>query len=249
MTGKQLESFVDKLREITDGLPIEVFSDILTRAVRMDAIMQQTGQTRPVWNGPLPEQEIIGKEVVFPTEVGDRVGRVVYFGVAKTDAGFERSVFVHIPSSGSVHESPGSSVKPAGAEDLQRMRREVEMARAIDRVETGPKPEPAKRKRKHDRDPAFTQRLLDHARESGLVVEQKKTFHKITGLQKGRAIYVAVEALRVDLSGFSFEHPAVRCISEQEARDAHLGAVRGTLLFTDKDAAEDAFISAMENLL
>lgn len=249
MTGKKVDDFVAKIHEVTEQLPVEQFSEILTRAVRMDATMHKKGMTRPVWLCQWPESAVIGENVVFPTETGERVGKVVYFGVARSGDSFERSVFVIIPSSGSWHEVPGSVIRPAGEEDLKRMMHEVEMAAAIERVENAPPAEPKTRKRKHERDPEFTKKLVDMAIESGLSVERKKTFHKVTGPQPGRALYVAVDALRADFNGFTVDHPAVRQISAEEARDSHLGGVRGQLKFEDRDAAEEAFIAALGQLV
>lgn len=78
--------------------------------------------------------------------------------------------------------------------------------------------------------------LVTKPRDAGLEVDEKSGFLKITGATKGRAIYVAKKGGRVDLSGFTVQASAVKQITEEEARDKHLGKVRGQLDFTQADA-------------
>lgn len=91
--------------------------------------------------------------------------------------------------------------------------------------------------------------LTDKAKASGLTVEDKSGFLKITGATKGRTVYVAKKGGRVDLSGFTVEAPAVKQISEADAREKHLGKVRGQLDFNASDAdvlsAYDAALSQL----
>jgi hypothetical protein len=88
--------------------------------------------------------------------------------------------------------------------------------------------------------------LLSEDRIKGLSTEDKSGFTKILGKQKGRAIYVAKKGGRVDLSGFTVESPAVAQISEEDARQKHLGKVRGQL---DFNQADDAVLSAYDAAL
>lgn len=85
--------------------------------------------------------------------------------------------------------------------------------------------------------------LLDPARIDGLTTEDKSGFTKIVGKTKGRAIYVAKKGGRVDLSGFTVENPAISQITEEDARQKHLGKVRGQL---DFNAADDAVLAAYD---
>jgi hypothetical protein len=81
-------------------------------------------------------------------------------------------------------------------------------------------------------------KLVANAKAAKLSVEEKSGFHKVTheGV-KGKAIYIAKKGGRVDLSGFSVDSPAVRQITEADARDKHLGKVRGQLDFAQTDEA------------
>lgn len=248
MTGKETDHFVEKLKELMGQIPDGQRSEMLIHIGKIDARMRRNGQLRPTWSGPMPEKDILGKEVVVPTAAGTQVGQVVYFGIHQDGAVFERSVYAIVPSSGTMFEAPGSLVRVAGMDDLDRMRRELDMAKKIEQLETEEREAPKKR-RKHERDPIFVQKLVDLALEAGLSVERMKTFHKVTGSAKNRAVYVAVEALRCDLSGFSVEHPAIKSISAEEAKEQHLGAVRGTISFDNRELAEEAFVEALGGLL
>jgi hypothetical protein len=88
--------------------------------------------------------------------------------------------------------------------------------------------------------------LLSEDRVKGLTTEDKSGFTKIVGKTKGRAIYVAKKGGRVDLSGFTVESPAVAQITEEDARQKHLGKVRGQL---DFNAADDAVLAAYDAAL
>lgn len=248
MTGRDVDGFVERLKDLMGQVPDVERSDMLIHTGKMDARMRSNGYERPPWKGPISELEILGKDVVVPSAMGKQVGRVVYFGIHQEGAVFERSVYAMVPSSGTLIEAPGSAVELPGSADLDRMRREIDMAGALERAESKPK-EPSNRRRKHEKDPAFTQHLVDLAIEIGLTVEKKKTFNKIYGSQKGRTVYVAVEALRVDLSGFCVEHSGIRAISADEAKEQHLGAVRGTIIFDDREVAEEAFVESLEALI
>lgn len=88
--------------------------------------------------------------------------------------------------------------------------------------------------------------LQEKATTAGLKIEDKSGFLKITGAGKGRTVYVAKKGGRVDLSGFTVSSPAVKQITEEEARDKHLGKVRGQLDFNQSD---DAVLAAYDSAL
>jgi hypothetical protein len=78
--------------------------------------------------------------------------------------------------------------------------------------------------------------LQERAAAAGLKIEEKSGFLKITlEGNKGRAIYVAKKGGRCDFSGFTVDAPAVTQITEEDARQKHLGKVRGQLDFTQVD--------------
>jgi hypothetical protein len=94
--------------------------------------------------------------------------------------------------------------------------------------------------------------LLDMVKAvSTLSVAEKTGFQKVTGTAKGKAVYVAKKGGRVDLSGFEVALPnaAIKVISEQAAKDQHLGRVRGQLDFGRPDAdVLEAFSAALAQL-
>lgn len=84
--------------------------------------------------------------------------------------------------------------------------------------------------------------LREAAEKASLKIEEKSGFLKITGAAKGRTVYVARKGGRVDLSGFTVDQPAVRQVSEDEAKEKHLGKVRGQLDF--QNATDEAIMKA-----
>ena len=93
--------------------------------------------------------------------------------------------------------------------------------------------------------------LLQNAQTvDGLVVKDNSGFHKITGSAKGRSIYIAKKGGRVDLSGFTLDSEAVKQISEEEAKDKHLGKVRGQLNFdSDDETILSTYTKALASLV
>ena len=83
--------------------------------------------------------------------------------------------------------------------------------------------------------------LVSKARDAGCTVKDNSGFYKFTGDEKGKAIYVAKKGGRVDLSGFTVERDGIRQITEDAARDTHLGKVRGQIDFNKSD---DVVLSA-----
>lgn len=77
--------------------------------------------------------------------------------------------------------------------------------------------------------------LLEQAKAAGLNMEDMSGFTKLTGADKKRRVLVAKKGGRVDLSGFTVEAAAIKQISETEAREKHLGKVRGQLDFNKSD--------------
>lgn len=73
--------------------------------------------------------------------------------------------------------------------------------------------------------------FLEAVTAAGLKSEEKSGFYKVTSDAKGKALYLARKGGRVDLSGFTVTNDAVTQISEETAREKHLGKVRGQLNF------------------
>ncbi len=257
MTGPQVDDFSARLGTELSALNWSDRNELLVRIGRMELKMRADGQERPVWRGPLPEVKLLGADVVLQTNEGERRGRVVCFGVLNTGGEYERSVVVHVPASGTQHEAPGSMTRLASKEDSERIQNEMAMAgklaEAAYAATRGPA-DPAKaleRQRKRGlKDPKLIERMLAAANESKDVVriDDGSSNHKITGLDPGKRIYLFKTQLRVDVSGFSFDHPGLRKISDDEARDMHLGKVRGQILFDDRETAFAAFEMALKGL-
>lgn len=94
-------------------------------------------------------------------------------------------------------------------------------------------------------------KLLEQATSAGLSTVEMSGFTKITGANKKLRVLVAKKGGRVDLSGFTVEAAAIRQITEQEARQKHLGKVRGQIDFDKSDdevlAAFSAALTELQN--
>lgn len=240
-----LETFSAKLAYEMAALDANTRAELIINVGRMETKMRQNGQETPIWRGPLSEGKLLGANVIVPTEFGDLRGRVVCFGIVRDGAEFERSVYVHVPASGTSHEVPGSSVKLATFEDVNKMNNEIDMANKLKELTASEETSTEKpSKKKAVKDPAFVKRLFDEIGKFQVAVEEGTSNYKISGKDKKR-IYLFKTQLRCDLSGFSIDHSAVRKISEAEAKDSHLGNVRGQLIFDDREAAFSAFIASL----
>lgn len=70
----------------------------------------------------------------------------------------------------------------------------------------------------------------------GLKRDETNGFLVITGAAgKGKRVLIGKKGGRVDLSGFTIQADAIRQVSEQEARDKHLGKVRAQIDFNKTD--------------
>lgn len=84
--------------------------------------------------------------------------------------------------------------------------------------------------------------ILSLARELGCTVNELKSYYQLTAPEPNRkAVYVGKAkrfVTRIDASGFTPEpHPSITILTDQDAKDLKLGAVRGQIL--TKDSPED----------
>lgn len=85
--------------------------------------------------------------------------------------------------------------------------------------------------------------LEARARAAGLNVETQSGYLKVTGPTKGLRIYIAKKGGKVFLNGFSVTAPAILPISEEDAKQRHMGRVKAEL---DFNQADDAVLSAYD---
>lgn len=88
--------------------------------------------------------------------------------------------------------------------------------------------------------------LTKKAQDAGYNIQEMSGFWKVTGSTKGRRVLIAKKGGRVDLSGFSIDAQAVSHLTEEEARQKHLGKVRAQLDFSQPD---DAVLAAYDSAL
>ncbi len=252
MQTSVVDDFSTRLAQELNALGWLERNELLIRIGRQELRMRSDGQERPVWRGLAPVTHMLGADVVVQTDHGEQRGRVICFGVINTGPEYERSVVVHVPASGTCHEVPGSQARLASPEDSIRIRNEVAMAARLVETEAkalleGP---PARRSARGLRDPGLIDEFLVLARNSSNVsrIDEAGSNHKVTGTDPSRRLYVFKSQLRVDVSGYSFDHPGLRHISDDEARDMHLGKVRGQVIFGDRAVALSAFTMALQEM-
>lgn len=252
-----VDDFSARLAAELNSLPWTERNELLIRIGRQELRMRSDGQERSIWKGPAPVTHMLGADVVVPTEQGERRGRVICFGVQNTGVEYEKTVVVHVPASGTHHEVPGSIARLASPEDSVRIRNEIEMAarlaeasHAAQRAPLDPEAALKRQRKRGLRDPKLIEEMIELAKASSNVrsIEEGPSNHKVTGLDPSRRLYVFKAQLRVDVSGFGFSHPGLRSISDDEARDMHLGKVRGQVLFDDRAQALSAFSMALDGL-
>jgi hypothetical protein len=199
-----------------------------------------------VTEGALPE-ELRAVPVVASSPVGQVVGLAAAetFRELPDGSGHAPAVVVYVPCSGSSYVVAMDGVRPAASEEADRILREMEMAARVRAAE--PAARMAGRSRKSKDGDERASRLVAMALDEGLRVEQAGGYHKVTGDAPGRAAYVSARGNRIDLSGFCVDHPAVRRLTDDEARAAKLGRVRGQVLDFSLDF-EDAWRLALVEL-
>lgn len=93
------------------------------------------------------------------------------------------------------------------------------------------------------------QGMLDAATAAGCTAEDMSGFTKLTLASKEKRVLIAKKGGRVDLSGFTVDAPAIRQITEADARAKHLGKVRGQIDFEKSDdEVMSAFNAALAEL-
>lgn len=89
--------------------------------------------------------------------------------------------------------------------------------------------------------------LLEPMREyvtaEGCSILEQTAALKVSGGVKKKLVYIAKKGGVVSISGFTLQHPAVKQITEADARARHLGLVRGQL---DFDKSDDEVMAAFK---
>lgn len=117
---------------------------------------------------------------------------------------------------------------------------EKKLAQAAEKAET----QKAERRARTVKGAHLLPQINELVAQSGLATKDKTGFTQIQGASKGRKVYVAKKGGRVDLSGFTVESSAVTQITEADAKQKHLGKVRGQINFDASDADVIAAVQA-----
>lgn len=246
---EDINEFSNRLTQELSALSWSDRNGILMEINRQEQAMRQQGLISPQWKGPKTESKILGANVVAITDSGERRGRVVYFGSVKNGDSFEKTAIVHVESSGTNYEVAGSNVRLATQDDIDRMNIENEMAirlqHAKNAVDSGLTSKFAvRRSAKVQKDPEFVNKIIKLCESIfGLPAKVSKNNMMFLGTND-RRIYVFTNQLRVDFSNFIFESKHVRQIDADEAKEMHLGKVKGQVIFENKDEALEAIKDA-----
>lgn len=220
----------------------DTYTSFMCDWVRQDAKMRKSGQSScQKWPGELP---LIGSEL---TAFGC-TGTVCDYGVHQNKENiYERCVWIKFPG-GEFVKALFSEIAVVTPEEMERQKQQdgefkEKLIAAGKLVERQRK----ERRARVVKGSHLLEQMLEEC--SALDVDKKSSFYKVTGSTKGRAIYIAVKGGRVDLSGFGVEHVAITSISEEMAKQKHLGRVRGQIIFAlGDDPAMDAFKTALGEL-
>ena len=233
-------------RDLRDRLiDLESGVDIKLDWVKMDTERRQSGQNGKVkWNAEFDLPTIGDTVIVWP---GCCSGVVADYGIKQMGKVFERAVWVKVDDCEFIKLS-GRECKPLTDEDKLHMEEQNKKFRKR-LIAAGKKVERQRKERRQRqvKGSHLLEEMLSAA--SGFEIDEKSSYYKIMGTAKGRKVYVAVKGGRVDISGFSMDHPCVTNISADEARKRHLGSVRGQFDFTMPDPnVMEAFEKALQML-
>lgn len=90
------------------------------------------------------------------------------------------------------------------------------------------------------------EKLMEIVEELGLSAEPMSAYYKVACGDKAVYITRTQKVSRVDLSGFTIKHPAVKELSEEDARALKLGRVRAQLDFSkSEERVLEAFRSSL----
>jgi len=124
-----------------------------------------------------------------------------------------------------------------------------EMAQKLEAAGKQAEVQKAQRRERTVKGSHLSSRLEDMVQKFGLQSVEKSGFHKVSGPVKGRTIYLARKGGRADISGFNLDLPGIKQISETEAKEKHLGKVRGQIDFSQADEVVlETFSAALKKL-
>lgn len=236
------EDMRDKREELLNE---ESMVTILNDWVVSDSDMRAGGQKKPdPWDGSNLALPMIGDHVA----AHGMFGQVCDYGIGVSKSKrYERCVWIVFGDK--LTKVFGADIENLSQEEIAR--RLKQNKRFAERLEQSGKKVITQRKQRRAKMVRGSHLIDDMLLEAGRYdVKRTSAFYKITGSAKKRAVYLAVKGGRVDLSGFCIDHPAIDSISEELAKQKHLGRVRGQIAFdrVDDASAMDAFRMSLREL-
>jgi len=245
-TPPYVDFFSQEKRDLREDLLDFDSKNMISRDwVRMDADRQRQGKQIVEW----PEERS------FP-QIGDRlallnlqkVGTVVTYGIKSVGREFYRSVWLKF-SDGSFLKLSADDIADISKTELEELEKKnkqfaSKLSGATKKIENQKK----ERRQKQVKGSHLLEVMLAVVGKT-YSIDEKASFYKISGKEKGKSVYLLRKGGRVDLSGFDIDHDAVTKISAEEAKDRHIGKVRGQINFSlSDDLVMDAFKKALKEL-
>lgn len=232
-------------------LDMDTKNIILKNWVRSDFEMKHSGQTKPVWDCAYSMVDVVGNEVVAKTDRGEMVGKAIYLTIHKdSDGVFKHAIVVHVPASGSIFMVPGRSIKLADDDDRRRMVNEVEYVKKLTNANEAVEEIVREKRSKRVSGSHLYDDMMNMVNSSKtLFINDKTGYHQIMSNASKKAktsVYLAKKGGKAYLTNFCIDDVGVKPMSEAEAREKHLGRVRGQIDFERDDAT---VMKAWENVL
>jgi PHD/YefM family antitoxin component YafN of YafNO toxin-antitoxin module len=197
--------------------------------VKMDTARRSAGSPAIVWSADF-DLPGIGDDIVV-SSANDFIATVIDYGIKLVGDDFHRAVWIK-NNKAEVVKLAAEEFKLMTEEDRDRIEKQnAEFKKRL--IGAGKKVERNRKERrqKQVQGSHLLEQMMALIQARGLVIDEKSSFYQVTGNVKGLKVYVAIKGGRVDTSGFSFEHPGLELITEEQARNRHIGKVRGTINF------------------
>lgn len=163
-------------------------------------------------------------------------------GVLYSNHGSRHLVVEHL-SSGSLITVPSENARPATDEEIERMWQHVQWAEKLHESERTIVDGMSSTENDSRSAP-----LLQMATSRGMFVAEAGGFYKVMRNGRGPALYLSRNCRRIDLAGFSVEHPLLYSVDEAEARWRRLGRVRAQALNIPPDSLESLWVRCLDAL-
>ena len=126
---------------------------------------------------------------------------------------------------------------------------DAELGEALKRAGKQAETERSEKRSRASKGSHLAEAIRAMAAAEGLAVTENKSYVRITGAAKGKAVCVAARGNAASVLGFDLQHPSVQAVSAEEATRRHLGKCRGYIRYDRGDElALEGFKAAVAEL-